>query len=276
MTDPFSRPSQPDLPSREEDALGRTPRSYDPAVEGWSADDAPLSTGLAPVGVDAAAEGDGEPTAEPPKRRSKAKGATREVIETLLLAAVIFLGVRLLVLNFKVDGNSMRPNLLNGELLLVNRNAYREIDLNNLLDTLPLIERDDPWIFTPFSEPERGDIVVFDPPNGSTEPYIKRVIALAGETVEIRDGGVFVDGIRVVEPYIDEGITDCLRSPCEPVTVPAGNVWVMGDNRRNSSDSRSFGVVPIENIIGRAWVVYWPRDGIGLVPHYDYPEIADR
>ena len=274
MTDPTTRPPQSSPTSREEDQLGRTPRSYDAPVEGWEAQSDVVAAGTSDA--DVLVE---DSVAEPVltrSRKSAAKGATREVVETLLLAALIFLGVRLLVLNFKVDGNSMRPNLLNGELLLVNRNAYREIDVNGLLDKLPLIERDDPWIFTPFSAPERGDIIVFDPPTGSNEPYIKRVIAIAGETVEIRDGGVYVDGVRVVEPYIDEGITECLNNPCEAVTVPDGEVWVMGDNRRNSSDSRSFGTVPIENIIGRAWVVYWPRDGIGLVPHYDYPEISDR
>ena len=273
MTDPTPRPSATAPSSREGDELGRTPRSYDAPVEGW--DDPAELVATAPK-ADEPGEHVAAEAGRPRSRRSSAKGATREVVETLLLAALIFLGVRLLVLNFKVDGNSMRPNLLNGELLLVNRNAYLEVDVNDLLDMLPLIERDDPWIFTPFSAPERGDIVVFDPPRGSTEPYIKRVIAIAGETVEIRDGGVYVDGVRVVEPYIDEGITECLSNTCEAVTVPEGEVWVMGDNRRNSSDSRSFGTVPIENIIGRAWVVYWPRDGIGLVPHYDYPEISDR
>ena len=275
MTDPFARTSDPESAFRDNDSLGRTPRGYGAPVEGWSIPedgtvDPDVPGGPPPTQVD------DDELIVPPKRKSSAKGATREVVETLLLAALIFLGVRLLVLNFKVDGNSMRPNLLDSELLLVNRNAYREIDVNGIIDSLPFVQRDGPWIFTPFSPPERGDIVVFEPPNGSNEPYIKRVLAVAGETVEIRDGGVFVDGIRVVEPYIDEGITECLRSPCEPVLVPEGSVFVMGDNRRNSSDSRSFGTVPIENIIGRAWVVYWPQDCIGLVPHYDYPEIADR
>ena len=265
MTEPVP-PSRPLARADAADALGASPAGYEAPVSDWSG-----------VSQDPSVEPTNRPdTPVEGRGRKAAKGATREIVETLLLAAVIFLGVRLLVLNFKVDGNSMRPNLLNGELLLVNRNSYREIDLNGLLDKLPFVERDDPWIFRPFDAPERGDIVVFDPPNGSTEPYIKRILAVAGETVEIKEGGVFVDGVRVVEPYIDEGITECLRATCEPVLVPEGDVWVMGDNRRNSQDSRSFGVVPVENIIGRAWVVYWPRDGIGLVPHYDYPEIADR
>ena len=275
MTDPFSRIPDVDDVSHKEHSLGRTPRTFDTSVDVFPA--ASAEPTLRPIDVADPIPGadDVEPAASSRRSRS-AKGATREVVETLLLAAVIFLGVRLLVLNFKVDGSSMRPNLQNGELLLVNRNAYREIDVNDLLDKLPLVERDDPWIFTPFSDPERGDIVVFNPPNGSTEPYIKRILAVEGETVEIRDGGVYVDGTRVVEPYIDEGITECIKFGCDPLVVPEGDVFVLGDNRRNSSDGRSFGTVPIGNIIGRAWVVYWPQDGIGLVPHYDYPEIDDH
>lgn len=212
----------------------------------------------------------------PQRAKPAGRGAVREVIETLVLALLIFLAVRLVVLNFKVDGNSMRPNLLNGELLLVNRNAYWSFDFNAVLDRVPGVDREGEWIFTPFHAPERGDIVVFNPPNGSGEPYIKRVIALEGETVEIRDGSVYVDDVELDEPYIDEGITECLSNSCDPVTVEEGEVFVLGDNRRNSSDSRSFGPVPIENLIGKAWVVYWPLDEGGIVPHYDYPEIADR
>ena len=273
MTEP-SPTSPQSIPSSRDDGVDGSPRRPDDPVDTWSDRYGRLDSGGVTVDETVVDEGADAPTTQ---RRSAGKGATREIVETLLLALVIFLGVRLLVLNFKVDGNSMRPNLLDEELLLVNRNAYLEIDVNGLLDALPLIERDEPWIFTPFQPPERGDIVVFDPPNGSTEPYIKRVIATEGEAVEIRDGGVYVDGIRLVEPYIDEGITECLREPCEAVVVPDGHVYVLGDNRRNSSDSRSsVGTVPIDNIIGQAWVVYWPRDGLGLVPHYDYPEIADR
>ena len=219
---------------------------------------------------------DNPPVVSAPQARPKGRGATREIIETLVLALLIFLAVRLVVLNFKVDGNSMRPNLLDQELLLVNRNAFWSFDLNGVLDRIPGVDPEGEWTFTPFHPPERGDIVVFNPPNGSGEPYIKRVIAVEGETVEIRDGSVYVDGIELEEPYIDEGITECLSNDCDPITLGEGEVYVLGDNRRNSSDSRSFGPVPIENLIGQAWLVYWPLDEAGIVPHYDYPEIADR
>jgi signal peptidase I len=199
--------------------------------------------------------------------------AVREIIETIVLAALIFFGVRLLVLNFKVDGQSMTPNLQDNELLLVNRNAYEDVDLNDWLNKLPFVDRNGEWVIYEFEAPERGDIVVFDPPNDDDKPYIKRVIATAGETVEFRDGSVLINGIKIDEPYIRNGITDC--QDCPAVVVPEGNVFVLGDNRKNSSDSRIFGPVPIENIIGKAIVTYWPVEEVGRVPHYDYPDFAE-
>lgn len=223
----------------------------------------------------------GDPTASPVAAPRPSGGTTgraaREILETLLLAVVIFVGVRLVVLNFRVDGLSMAPNLHNREMLLVNRNAYFHFDLNGVLDALPGVERDDERILYPFDPPERGDIVVFDPPvvGGSDKPYIKRVIALPGETVEVRaDGHVYVDDQRLDEPYLVGDVTRCTTDrACGPVLVPEGHVYVLGDNRGNSADSRVFGPVAVDAIIGKAWVTYWPVDDFGLVPHQDYPEI---
>jgi signal peptidase I len=226
----------------------------------------------------------GDPVAAPPPAVDAgparpagrtASRAAREILETLLLALVIFLGVRLLVLNFRVDGSSMFPNLHNREMLLVNRNAYATFDLNEVLNLLPGDDRDGEWNFSPFAPPERGDIVVFDPPLASDKPYIKRVIGLPGETVEIRNGGVYIDGQELEEPYIRPGSTSC-PGECEPVTVPEDHVFVLGDNRDNSSDSRMFGAIPVDDIVGKAWFTYWPVDELGLVPHYDYPGLAER
>jgi signal peptidase I len=211
----------------------------------------------------------------PPKPKRQGLGAVREIIETLLLAFVIFVAVRAVVLNFKVDGTSMVPNLHNQEMLLVNRNIYFHFDLNGVLDDLPFIERDGERIVYPFHPPERGDIIVFDPPTLADKPYIKRVIGLPGETITIADGFVYVDGVKLNEPYIDGAITECNRSKCDPVKVPEGSVFVLGDNRRSSSDSRIFGPVSVDDIIGKAWITYWPFSDFGMVPHYDYPEIRD-
>jgi signal peptidase I len=224
-----------------------------------------------------AAEPVPSPVAAPQPSGATTGRAAREIVETLLLAVVIFVGVRLVVLNFRVDGLSMAPNLHNREMLLVNRNAYFHFDLNGVLDALPGVDRDDDRIIYPFDPPERGDIVVFDPPveGGADKPYIKRVIGLPGETIEIRqDGHVYVDGQRLDEPYLDGTANRCAPGrACDPTLVPEGHVYVLGDNRGNSSDSRVFGPVDIDAIIGKAWVTYWPADDFGLVPHQDYPGI---
>jgi signal peptidase I len=222
---------------------------------------------------------------------NRAGRAVREIVETLLLALVIFLGVRLVVLNFRVDGESMAPNLHNRQMLLVNRNAYVHVDLNRALDLLPGEDRDEERIWYPFEPPERGDVVVFDPPVSSDKPYIKRVIALPGEHVSFDAGYIEINGQRLEEPYIDAEIAECRRDGgCQPdqgvtecgrgrycgLTLGEEEIYVLGDNRDNSSDSRSFGPVTIENVIGKAWFSYWPVDDVGLVPHYDYPTMPER
>lgn len=262
------------------DALGPVTDdySYTPTSAPNSAPTSPLTSSnggsafepiTPPAPVDA-----GEATAEP--KAAKRPSAIREIVETLLLAFLIFVAVRALVLNFRVDGSSMVPNLQDQEMLLVNRNVYFHFDLNGVLDALPLVERDGERIVYPFHPPERGDIIVFEPPTVSTKPYIKRVIGLPGETVEIRDGNVYIDGQLLDEPYIQDGITDCNRANCSPWTVGEGEVFVMGDNRRNSTDSRIFGPISVDSIIGKAWLTYWPAGEFGLVPHFDYPELSER
>ncbi len=214
------------------------------------------------------------PETATPKPGSSAGRAVREIVETLLLAALIFFAVRLVVLNFKVDGQSMAPNLHNEEMLLVNRNAYRSIDLGWLHGILPGEDDPDDAAFYPFSPPERGDIIVFDPPTRSNKPYIKRIIGLPGEQVTFAEGHVFVNGKLLEEPYIVDETTCGRNEECD-VVVPEGQVYVLGDNRTNSSDSRVFGPVPIGNVIGKAWFAYWPPSDAGLVPHHDYPGIPE-
>lgn len=229
-----------------------------------------------PLPVRAADDGPAAgPPAGTPSTAGKAGRAVREIVETLLLAALIFFAVRLVVLNFKVDGDSMVPNLRNEEMLLVNRNAYRSVDLGGVQAVLPGEDDPDGADFYPFSPPERGDIVVFDPPNNANKPYIKRIIGLPGESISFGGGSVFVNGQELDEPYIDEEtVCEGRREFCE-VVVPEGDVFVLGDNRTNSSDSRFFGPVPIDNVIGKAWFAYWPPADVGLVPHHDYPGIPE-
>lgn len=209
---------------------------------------------------------------------TKSRSMVREIVETLLLALIIFVAVRSVVLNFRVDGLSMMPSLQDNEMLLVNRNAYLNFDTWAFVDWLPLVEHEEENVVYPFDPPERGDIVVFDAPvPGASKPYIKRVIGLPGETVEIRDNGVYINDERLNEDYLEGEMSWCggEGQPCPSVVVPEESIFVLGDNRNNSSDSRDFGPVSVDRIIGKAWVTYWPDEEIGVVPHYDYPEVSD-
>ena len=215
----------------------------------------------------------------PPTRRGAR--AVREVAETVVLALLIFAAVRLVVANFRVDGESMWPNLRDDQLLLVNVNAYA-IDLNRVLNLLPGVEREGARVVHAFGPPERGDVVVFDPPVDSDKPYIKRVIGLPGEEVTIAGGAVSIDGVRLDEAYLaDPDTGTAVRTPCDRgevcrITVEEGQVFVLGDNRPYSSDSREFGTVDIDAIVGKAWVSYWPVGGIRPAPHEDYADMPEQ
>lgn len=208
----------------------------------------------------------------------KKTSALREIIETALLAVLIFVTVRAVVLNFKVDGTSMLPTLQNGEMILVNRNAYRELDFGDFVDWLPGVSEQSWFTIVDWGEPSRGDVVVFTPPPpGDQKPYIKRVIGLPGDHVQVTNNQVLVNGVPLDEPYIGDYRNDCetvSNFPYCDVTVPEGHYFVMGDHRSNSQDSRYFGVVPESRIIGKAWLVYWPSDEFGTVDHPDYPELT--
>ncbi len=164
--------------------------------------------------------------------------AALELVETIAVALVLALLVRAFVLeSFLVIGYSMEPTLHNGERLFVNKLVYR------------------------IREPQRGDIVVFRYPFNPSRDFIKRVVAVAGETVEIREGRVFVDGRFLMEPYVQS--QDFATHPA--VLVPPGHVYVLGDNRRNSEDSRVFGPFPTRYVKGRAFLLYWPLSRLHLI-----------
>lgn len=163
-----------------------------------------------------------------------------EITETVLLALLIFFGTRMVVQNFRVDGGSMIPALENGEFLLVNKLAYVA------------------------STPDRGDVVVFRSPAKPDEDLVKRIIGLPNETVEFHDGGVFVDGRRLAEDEYFAGITGTRAG--RSLVVPDQAYFVLGDNRGQSIDSRSFGIVPGASIVGKVWLVYWPVGKFGVLP----------
>jgi signal peptidase I len=189
-----------------------------------------------------------------------ALGCLFEVVETLVLTLVIFLGIQTFVAQpYKVQQNSMETTLLPDQYVLVDKLTPR-------------------W--SPYA---RGDIVVFDPPStfsaGNGVPFIKRIVGLPHDRVELKDGKVFVNGTELNEPYIyqDNGVpqtTDPTVGGSSQWLVPDGDLLVMGDHRRDSSDSRVFGPVEISKVIGRAWLRYWPFDTFGILPTPQHPELS--
>ncbi len=170
----------------------------------------------------------------------------REVLETIVPAVLIALLINLFMAQAtRVHGQSMEPNLHTDQRLVVEKLSY-----NRYLRQ-----------YFGFSGPNRGDVVVIRLPIQSNELLIKRVIGLPGDLVEIHDGQVFVNGEALGEPYL----ADRTAGSYGPTTVPPLNIFVLGDNRNFSNDSRSFGTVPLKNVVGRAWFSYWPLEQIGFV-----------
>lgn len=233
----------------------------------------PHDTDIRPATNDTDLSATDTATTAPEKKKPS---AIREIIETALLAILIFVSVRAVVLNFKVDGTSMQPTMHTGEMILVNRNSYGEFNLGDFVDWIPGVPEQDWVTLIDWGTPDRGDVVVFTPPPpGEDKPYIKRVIGVPGDKVQITaEHEVVVNGVVLEEEYIGTYRNDCVGTweYCD-VEVPEGFVFVMGDHRSNSSDSRYFGLVPVENIIGKAWLVYWPLGEFGTVDHPDYPEL---
>ena len=227
----------------------------------------PLQPGWEPGCQDSA----GENTAA-----AATRSAVRELLETALFILLVFLLVRGLVQNFIIDGSSMEPTLHTDQYILVNKLIYYHFDLNAPLRLLPGNEDLPPRVLYPFHAPQRGEIVVFEYPFNITKDYIKRVIGVAGDVVDVRDGVVYVNGEQVFEPYLNGVETRCFRgNACAdgPITVPEGHIFVMGDNRVNSSDSREWDALPLERVIGQAWLIYFPFSDWAPVPHMAAPPV---
>jgi len=209
-------------------------------------------------------DGSGQSTASH-ARHDRTKTVVREVVETVMLALLVFLCVRASFQNFKVDGSSMYPTLENGQFLIVNKLVYSEVDMEKLSNFIPLISASSGEKRNVFHGPERGDIVVLQDPRKPEQDLIKRVIGLPGETLEIVDGKLYINDFRLEEPYIKTVWHD--NKP--KILVPPGQYFVMGDNRDNSLDSRSqqVGFVPKDLIIGKSMVSYWPKSKFGLAPN---------
>jgi len=212
-----------------------------------------------------------EEAAEEPRKGYGGHTLIREIVETGLLAILVFLAVRASVQHYRVEGHSMDPTLDDGEFLLVNSLVYSKVDLNAFGEWVPFWDPAEPDERFVFHGPERGDIIVLHHRvQVENRDLVKRVIGLPGDTVEVRDGVVIINGRILEEPYI----TEPWGGNFDAKVMPPGQYFVMGDNRNNSLDSRIFGPVLIEDIVGKALVSWWPRDAIGLSPN-EKPKLGD-
>jgi signal peptidase I len=172
------------------------------------------------------------------------KAILREIGITLILAIVIFLILQATVQSFVIVEHCMEPEFYEGERLLVNKVVYY------------------------FTEPERGDVIILHPPLAINAIYIKRIIAIPGDSVEVKDGAVYVNGSELDEPYV--------RNPpsytFNMIVVPEDEYFVLGDNRNIANDSHKGWTLPRENIVGKAWLTFWPPSEFGFVVHYPLEE----
>lgn len=201
-----------------------------------------------------------------PTGRQRAFSFARELAETILLTLVIFLAVRALVVNYRVDGESMHPSLANGQYLLVNKAIYFHFD-RSILPGAAANDHHPVYLFHP---PQRGDIIVFNPPSMSDKPYVKRVIGLPGDHIRVHNNQVFVNGTAISEPYIASPPSYTYPLNGSDYVVPENSLFVLGDNRNNSSDSHHFGAVAFDSVIGKATLSYWPSSRFGVIPHEQY------
>jgi signal peptidase I len=175
-------------------------------------------------------------------QRRAVKSTLREILDTVLLMLLIIVVTRVLVQTFRIEGVSMEPNLHDGQYLIINKFIYY------------------------LRPPQRGDVVVFRYPKNPRRDFIKRIIGLPGEKVEIRGERVFINGEELVEPYaLHKG-----NYTWGPQRLGEDEYFVLGDNRNSSSDSHNWGPLPRDAIVGKAWISYWPPEHWGFVPHYSY------
>jgi signal peptidase I len=176
--------------------------------------------------------------------RLSMKRFAREIAITVVLALIIFFVARTTIQTYEVFMTSMEPNFTEGDRVVVSKAVY--------------------W----FGEPQRGDVIIFEEPNGSEEDFIKRVIGTPGDTVEIKNGAVFVNGTILDEPYIMAPPAYTMAA----ITVPENSYFVLGDNRNFSNDSHNGWFVDADKIHGKAWLITWPPDSWEVVPSYKLSE----
>jgi signal peptidase I len=184
-----------------------------------------------------------------------------EIIESIVLAVIVFIAIQASVRNFKVDGSSMHPTLDGGQYLLVNKLVYLQVDTQRLSRIIPFWKVNRPSEQFAIHPPKRGEVIVFRFPRDPSKDFVKRVIGLPGDRVELRQGTVYINGAALAEPYV----TTPGESTRPPILLGEKQYYVLGDNRNGSNDSRIWGPVPEENVLGKVWLVYWPFTEIQLL-----------
>ena len=197
-----------------------------------------------------------------PATQPRAKGLLRDILETILPALLIVVVVNaFLAQATRVEGQSMEPNLHDSQRLVIEKVSYH---LHPPQRGDVVVIKSPNWVPVSFARRVVGWVCAFfnwDSPLKLPDPLIKRVIGLPGETIEVRDGYVYIDGQMLQETYL----TQSTFGNYPPHVIAPEHVFVLGDNRGASNDSRSFGEVALQDIIGRAWFRYWPPDQIGLI-----------
>ena len=183
------------------------------------------------------------------------RALVRELIETVILALVIFLGLQVSIQNFRVEGPSMEPTLEEGQYLLANKLVYLRFNPSSLRSLLPFVDDGDDKDVFAFHPPRQGEVIIFRFPRNPSRDFVKRVIAIPGDTLEVKDNVLYVNGVK-----LENAVVHTAQKKNIPPEVPPDSYFVLGDNRGRSSDSRDWGPVPSDLLIGRGWVRYWPLD----------------
>lgn len=189
------------------------------------------------------------PRTTPPPRSPivRAFAVLGDILLNAVTVIALVLVIRYVIISpFEVKGESMEPNFHSEDLLIVDKLSYR------------------------FQDPQRGDVIVLIPPPDTKQYYVKRIVGLPGEKIQFLNGKVVItndahpEGVTLAEPYLPASLAT-YGSTTEPITIPAGSYFVLGDNREHSNDSRAWGALPKPNIVGRAWVVLWPPSDLRVV-----------
>ena len=185
----------------------------------------------------------------------------REAIEALAIAVFLTLLFQSAGQVYQVHGWSMESTLLHADRVVLNKAAYLRIDAEPTARLLPWLDAEPGAVWEPFGGPRRGDVVVFAYPNDPSQVFVKRVIGEPGDRVRLEEGVIHLNGEALDEPYVEFGSHETLAE----VIVGEGEYFVVGDNRPESSDSRNWGTVPREAIIGKTALIYWPPERLGVL-----------